>query len=60
MIKIENINFDIIEGFLITFKELPKKAMLTKYITDNETMQNYAVYNSYAKKGNKTFLIKVL
>lgn len=60
MITIENINFDKISGFLITFKELPKKAMLTKYVTDNETMQNYAVYNHYLKKVNKTYLIKVL
>lgn len=27
MIRIETISFDIIEGFLTTFKDLPKKAM---------------------------------
>ena len=60
MIKIENLNSDIVQGFLTTFNKLPKKAMLTKYITDINNYQNYAVYISYSKNSKKVFLIKVI
>ena len=60
MKKIETINLDILEGFLTTYKELPKKAVLTKYVIENETLNTYAVYTYYCKKGSKTYLIKTL
>jgi hypothetical protein len=60
MITIETINFDKVSGFLTTFRELPKKALSTSYIVENNTFQTYAVYMYYSKKGNKTYLIKTL
>jgi hypothetical protein len=55
-VKIQTLQGDQIEGFLTTFKNLPKSAKCILYFYDND-LQVYSLYATFYNK-TKYFIIK--